>query len=156
MERKKLGLSGKSKLELSKTVGSGTVKQSFSHGRVKSVAVEVKKIRTFRKNNDGANTVNEDSVDDKKADNIAISENKIESKLTPEFPIKILFSKFGIKIINKEIIIETYNRLLVPVIIRIAIIQYMHKPMAIPFRPSEKFKALYIKKIQKKMLIKPI
>jgi len=78
MERKKLGLSGKSKLELSKTVGSGTVKQSFSHGRVKSVAVEVKKIRTFRKNNDGANTVNEDSVDDKKADNIAISENKIE------------------------------------------------------------------------------
>lgn len=80
---------------------------------------------------------------------INISENKIESKLTPEFPIKILFSKFGIKIINKEIIIETYNRLLVPVIISIAIIQYMHKPMAIPFRPSEKFKALYIKKIQK-------
>ena len=78
MEKKKLGLSGKSKLELSKTVGGGTVKQSFSHGRVKSVAVEVKKIRTFRKNNDGANTVNEDSVDDKKADNIAISENKIE------------------------------------------------------------------------------
>ena len=51
MEKKKLGLSDKSKLELSKTVGSGTVKQSFSHGRVKSVAVEVKKVRTFRKNN---------------------------------------------------------------------------------------------------------
>ena len=27
-----------------------TVKQSFSHGRVKSVAVEVKKVRTFDKN----------------------------------------------------------------------------------------------------------
>ena len=50
MEKKKLGLSNKSKLELSKTVEGGTVKQSFSHGRVKSVAVEVKKVRTFKKN----------------------------------------------------------------------------------------------------------
>ena len=50
MEKKKLGLSGKSKLELSKTVRGGTVRQSFSHGRVKSVAVEVKKVRTFDKN----------------------------------------------------------------------------------------------------------
>ena len=50
MEKKKLGLSGKSKLELSKTVRGGTVRQSFSHGRVKSVEVEVKKVRTFDKN----------------------------------------------------------------------------------------------------------
>ena len=50
MERKKLGLSGKSKLELSKTVRGGTVRQSFSHGRVKSVEVEVKRVRTFNKN----------------------------------------------------------------------------------------------------------
>ena len=49
MEKKKLGLSGKSKLELSKTVRGGTVRQSFSHGRVKSVEVEVKKVRTFNK-----------------------------------------------------------------------------------------------------------
>ena len=48
MEKKKLGLSGKSKLELSKTVRGGTVRQSFSHGRVKSVEVEVKKVRTFK------------------------------------------------------------------------------------------------------------
>ena len=41
MEKKKLGLSGKTKLELSKTVRGGTVRQSFSHGRVKSVEVEV-------------------------------------------------------------------------------------------------------------------
>ena len=54
MEKKKLGLSGKSKLELSKTVRGGTVRQSFSHGRVKSVEVEVKKVRTFNKN--GSNT----------------------------------------------------------------------------------------------------
>ncbi len=50
MDKKKLGLVNKNKLELRKTVGSGTVKQSFSHGRVKSVAVEVKKVRTFNKN----------------------------------------------------------------------------------------------------------
>ncbi len=50
MDKKKLGLINKSKLELRKTVGGGTVKQSFSHGRVKSVAVEVKKVRTFDKN----------------------------------------------------------------------------------------------------------
>ena len=50
MEKKKLGLSGKTKLELSKTVRGGTVRQSFSHGRVKSVEVEVKKVRTFNKN----------------------------------------------------------------------------------------------------------
>jgi len=48
MEKKKLGLSGKSKLELSKTVRGGTVRQSFSHGRVKSVEVEVKKVRTLK------------------------------------------------------------------------------------------------------------
>ena len=49
MDKKKLGLINKSKLELRKTVGGGTVKQAFSHGRVKSVAVEVKKVRTFDK-----------------------------------------------------------------------------------------------------------
>ena len=60
MEKKKLGLSGKSKLELSKTIRGGTVRQSFSHGRVKSVEVEVKKVRTFNKNgsNSGINSEN--------------------------------------------------------------------------------------------------
>ena len=52
MEKKKLGLTNKTKLELSKTVEGGTVKQSFSHGRVKSVTVEVKKVRTFKKNDE--------------------------------------------------------------------------------------------------------
>ena len=60
MDKKKLGLVNKNKLELRKTVGSGTEKQSFSHGRVKSVAVEVKKVRTFSKNNSSKNeTINE-------------------------------------------------------------------------------------------------
>ena len=58
-EKKKLGLSNKSKLELSKTVEGGTVKQSFSHGRVKSVEVEVKKVRTFNKNGPNKNVVEE-------------------------------------------------------------------------------------------------
>jgi translation initiation factor IF-2 len=53
MEKKKLGLSDKTKLELSKTIRGGTVRQSFSHGRVKSVEVEVKKVRTFKKNSPG-------------------------------------------------------------------------------------------------------
>ncbi len=35
------------KLELTKTVGSGTVKQNFTHGRSKTVTVEVRKTRAF-------------------------------------------------------------------------------------------------------------
>ena len=37
------------RLELKKTIGAGQVRQSFSHGRTKSVAVEVKRKRTFAK-----------------------------------------------------------------------------------------------------------
>src|SRR5689334_12053447 len=45
--RKPLKLSAPGKLELKKTVDGGQVKQSFPHGRSKTVAVEVKKKRTF-------------------------------------------------------------------------------------------------------------
>jgi translation initiation factor IF-2 len=45
--RKPLKLSSPGKLELKKTVDGGQVKQSFPHGRSKTVAVEVKKKRTF-------------------------------------------------------------------------------------------------------------
>ena len=38
--------SGGGRLELKKTVETGMVRQSFSHGRSKAVAVEVKKTRT--------------------------------------------------------------------------------------------------------------
>ena len=62
MDKKKLGLINKNKLELRKTVGSGTVKQSFSHGRVKSVEVEVKKVRTFAKNNSPKNEVEKETT----------------------------------------------------------------------------------------------
>jgi len=45
--RKPLKLSSPGKLELKKTVDGGQVRQSFSHGRSKTVAVEVKKKRTY-------------------------------------------------------------------------------------------------------------
>jgi len=49
-DRKKvLHLAGKGKLELKKTVDAGSVRQSFSHGRSKTVAVEVKRKRTVEK-----------------------------------------------------------------------------------------------------------
>jgi translation initiation factor IF-2 len=43
----KLGLSRPGKLELKKTVETGQVRQSFSHGRSKMVTVEVRKKRTY-------------------------------------------------------------------------------------------------------------
>jgi translation initiation factor IF-2 len=45
--RKPLKLSSPGKLELKKTVDGGQVRQSFPHGRTKTVAVEVKKKRTY-------------------------------------------------------------------------------------------------------------
>jgi translation initiation factor IF-2 len=45
--RKPLKLSSPGKLELKKTVDGGQVRQSFPHGRSKTVAVEVKKKRTY-------------------------------------------------------------------------------------------------------------
>lgn len=50
---KKLSLNKPGKLELKKTVDAGQVKQSFSHGRSKSVAVEVRKKRTFVQGSSG-------------------------------------------------------------------------------------------------------
>ncbi len=51
--RKSLTLSRPGRLELKKTVETGTVKQSFSHGRSKSVTVEVKKKRTYQRGEGG-------------------------------------------------------------------------------------------------------
>jgi len=52
-DKQPLKLSTPGRLELRKTVESGLVKQSFSHGRSKTVAVEVKKKRTFRQDSGG-------------------------------------------------------------------------------------------------------
>ncbi len=52
-KKKPLGLSRPGKLELNKTIESGSVRQSFSHGRSKMVQVEVRKKRTFTQNDAG-------------------------------------------------------------------------------------------------------
>ncbi len=51
--KKPLGLSKPGRLELKKTVDGGQVRQSFSHGRSRAVAVEVKKKRTFKRGDAG-------------------------------------------------------------------------------------------------------
>jgi len=48
-KKKSLSLSGGTRLELKKTVSSGQVRQSFSHGRSKAVTVEVRKKRTIKR-----------------------------------------------------------------------------------------------------------
>ncbi len=53
-KRGKLTLSKPGRLELNKTVDAGQVRQSFSHGRTKTVAVEVRRKRTFKPSEDGA------------------------------------------------------------------------------------------------------
>ena len=55
-DAKKLGLSRPGKLELKKTVETGQVRQSFSHGRSKMVTVEVKKKRTYERDAGGRMT----------------------------------------------------------------------------------------------------
>lgn len=55
-KKKPLTLSKPGKLELKKTVEGGQVRQSFSHGRTKTVAVEVKKKRTFQQGSTGEMT----------------------------------------------------------------------------------------------------
>ena len=49
----KLTLRRPGRLELKKTVETGQVRQSFSHGRTKAVTVEVKKKRTFERSVSG-------------------------------------------------------------------------------------------------------
>ena len=55
-KKKPLTLSRPGRLEIKKTVEGGQVKQSFSHGRSKTVTVEVKKKRTFRQDAGGEMT----------------------------------------------------------------------------------------------------
>jgi translation initiation factor IF-2 len=54
--KRKLSLSRPGRLELQKTVDAGQVRQSFSHGRSKAVAVEVRRKRTFAQAADGGMT----------------------------------------------------------------------------------------------------
>ena len=55
-KKKPLKLAQPGRLEIKRTIQSGQVKQSFSHGRSKTVAVEVKRKRTFRPGKSGRMT----------------------------------------------------------------------------------------------------
>ncbi len=52
-QENKLSLNKPGRLELKKTVETGQVRQSFSHGRTKAVTVEVKRKRTFERGTGG-------------------------------------------------------------------------------------------------------
>ena len=72
------------RLELRKTVDSGTVRQSFSHGRTKSVSVEIKKVRTYKPQNIGTSYV-EDNKENrnniKKEQQIDLSDKERDVRL---------------------------------------------------------------------------
>ncbi len=53
-KKETLKISSPSRLQLTKTVESGKVKQNFTHGRSKTVTVEVRKTRTFTAGSGGA------------------------------------------------------------------------------------------------------
>ena len=55
-QKKPLTLSRPGRLELKKTVETGQIRQSFSHGRSKAVTVEVRKKRTFAPGEGGSMT----------------------------------------------------------------------------------------------------
>ncbi|MBK20592.1 MAG: translation initiation factor IF-2 [Rhodospirillaceae bacterium] len=72
------------KLELKKTVDAGQVRQSFSHGRTKSVAVEVRRKRTFTQGAGGSMEEVKRKAAAKEADE-AETAKKVETE-TPETP----------------------------------------------------------------------
>ena len=73
----KLSLNRPGKLELKKTVDAGQVKQSFSHGRSKSVAVEVRKKRTFVQGTTGR-------MAEVQKDDAAIAKEALEAAFKPK------------------------------------------------------------------------
>ncbi|CCQ75719.1 translation initiation factor IF-2 [Magnetospira sp. QH-2] len=81
-DEKKLTLSRPKKLELKKTVETGQVRQSFSHGRSKTVTVEVRKKRTYERGASGRMT----KVDGKLVEEAAPAPAPVaaESVPTPE------------------------------------------------------------------------
>lgn len=90
-KKKKLTLSRPGKLELNKTVDAGQVRQSFSHGRTKSVAVEVRRKRTFKQADDGAMTEIRDMPQVEEAEVPEVTaEAVVETPEAPEPPARTL------------------------------------------------------------------
>jgi translation initiation factor IF-2 len=80
-KKKPLSLSRPGTLELKKTVTGGTVRQSFSHGRSKMVAVEVRKKRSYAQDAGGKMTKVEKPLE-------PVGEEKVE--VEPEVPSEIV------------------------------------------------------------------
>ena len=81
-QENKLSLNKPGRLELKKTVETGQVRQSFSHGRTKAVTVEVKRKRTFERGTGGG--MQEVKA---KADGIAVGDDAAsvaQSRLTED------------------------------------------------------------------------
>ncbi len=89
-KKKKLTLSRPGKLELNKTVDAGQVRQSFSHGRTKSVAVEVRRTRTFKQGGDGAMTEVRDLPKIEETVEAAPVAETVEPEVKPEPPVRTL------------------------------------------------------------------
>ena len=69
------------KLQLKKTFNAGQIKQSFSHGRTRSVSVEVKKKRTLSNFNQQENLLKEEIVKRPEADsNVDLADEIREKK----------------------------------------------------------------------------
>jgi translation initiation factor IF-2 len=86
-EKKPLSLSRPGKLTLKKTVETGQVRQSFSHGRSKAVMVEVKRSRTFERGVGGRMT---EVTEARRAAEEALSEATKELAGKAEKPIRSL------------------------------------------------------------------
>ena len=74
------------KLQLKKTFNAGQIKQSFSHGRSRSVSVEVKRKRTLSSLKNEENKVNQSvPASDQSEDSLAVSQvSKSDSKQQPK------------------------------------------------------------------------
>ncbi len=89
---KKTTLTGK--LQLKKTFNAGQIKQNFSHGRSKSVSVEVKKKRTFSTINKKSNEAQSEEREERE---VIKDELNDTNKINPDLPKA---SKEGIRDLN--------------------------------------------------------
>ena len=81
MEENKDKKENSGKLQLKKTFNVGQIKQSFSHGRTRSVAVEIKKKRILRSPKDEEqNEEKEEKIIKDETENLQESSGNIKSK----------------------------------------------------------------------------
>ena len=117
---KKITLAGK--LQLKKTFNAGQIKQNFSHGRSKSVSVEVKKKRTF-------STINKKFNDDQSVESEVLKEEPDDIKrINPEIPKA---PKEGIRDLNVK--------------------HPLKKPTSKPTLEPKKIRMMHNKSLQKKV-----